>query len=218
MSNPKRVAVLLSGCGHKDGAEITESVSTLIALSEAGVEYQIFAPDIEFAVTDPIAGQATTRNVKTEAARIARGHIQALSDLRVEGFDALAIPGGFGVALNLCTWAKSGADCSVNPEVERVVRGFYDQEKPIAAICIAPALVARILGREGITVTIGEDPKTAAEIAKTGAHHETCAVDDFITDRDHRIITTPAYMYDDAKPFSIFTGIRKAVRELVEMA
>jgi enhancing lycopene biosynthesis protein 2 len=106
----------------------------------------------------------------------------------------------------------------VNPEAERVLKEFYEAGKPIAALCIAPALVARVLGPKGVTLTIGNDKETAAEIAKTGAHHEDCAVDDFVTDREHRIVTTPAYMYGEAKPFEVFSGIRKAIRELAEMA
>lgn len=216
----KRVAVILSGCGHKDGAEITEAVSTLIALTETGAEYEVFAPNIEFSVTDPITSQPTgeSRNVMKEAARIARGQVRDLKQLKSSDFDAIALPGGFGAALHLCTWAKEGSNCSVHPEAARVLNEFYMEEKPIAGICIAPALLAKVLGEEGITLTIGNDKGTAAEILKTGAIHEDCAVDDFVTDRDHRIITTPAYMYDDAKPFEVFTGIRKAIRELVEMA
>jgi enhancing lycopene biosynthesis protein 2 len=214
------VAVVLSGCGHRDGAEITEAVSTLIALGEAGATYIVFAPRMEFTVTDPLTGQPTAekRKVLTESARIARGHIRPLSELRADDFDAIALPGGFGAALHLCTWAKDGANCQVLPDAERVVREFYAGEKPIAAICIAPALIARVLGGHGITLTIGRDAATAAEIGKTGAHHENCAVDDFITDREHRIVSTPAYMYDDARPIEVFTGVRKAIFELVEMA
>ncbi len=216
----KRIAVVLSGCGHKDGAEITEAISTLIALTEAGAEYQVFAPDQNFAVTDAITSKPTgeTRNVLQEAARIARGHIKDLKELKAKDFDGIAFPGGFGAALNLCTWGKEGAKCSVNAQAERVVNEFYMEEKPIAAICIAPALIARILGEEGVTLTIGNDQSTAEEIMKTGAHHENCAVTDYVTDRAHRVISTPAYMYDGAKAFEVFTGVRKAIRELVEMA
>jgi enhancing lycopene biosynthesis protein 2 len=210
----KKIAVVLSGCGHKDGAEITESVSTLIALSEAGAEYKVFAPDQEFKANPT----GDTRNVMTEAARISRGEIEALKNLKAEDFDGVAFPGGFGAALNLCDWAHKGSKCTVNPEAERVLKEFFEAGKPIAALCIAPALVARVLGSKGVTLTIGNDKETAAEIAKTGAHHENCAVDDFVTDREHRIVTTPAYMYGEAKPFEVFSGIRKAMRELVEMA
>lgn len=215
--NAKRIAVVLSGCGNQDGAEITESVSTLVALSEAGAKVEIFAPDIPFAEKNFLKGEITggSRNVLLESARIARGKIKPITELKAANFDGLAFPGGFGVALNLCNWASKGAACDVVPEVERAIKEFYSAEKPICAICIAPALIARVLGREGVTVTLGAD---GGEVTKTGAHHEKCAVTDYITDREHRVITTPAYMYDAATPFEVFTGVRKAIRELVEMA
>jgi enhancing lycopene biosynthesis protein 2 len=220
MKTAKRVAVVLSGCGHKDGSEITEAVSALIALTEAGATVEMFAPDLNIQSHDPITGQPTgeTRNVLTESARIARGQIHPLGELRADAFDAIVFPGGFGAALHLCNWAKEGAKCTVHPQAERVIQEFYQAEKPIAAICIAPALIARVLGQQGITVTIGVDKPTAAEIAKTGAEHIICAVDDFVTDREHRVITTPAYMYGDALACQVFSGVRKAMRELVEMA
>lgn len=216
----RRFAVILSGCGHQDGAEITESVSTLISLSEAGVAYQVFAPNMEIAAKDHTSGQQSgdKRNVLKEAARIARGSVRDLKELNVDEFDGLVMPGGFGAALHFCNWAENGSKCTVLPEMEKILNAFFAAQKPIGAICIAPALVARVLGRHGITVTIGNNKEVAQEIEKTGAHHENCAVNDFVTDRQHRIVTTPAYMYDDAKPNEVFTGIRGAIRELVEMS
>jgi enhancing lycopene biosynthesis protein 2 len=216
----KNIAVVLSGCGHRDGSEITEAVSTLIALGQAGAKYTVFAPNLKFSVTNPVSGEATSeqRSVMEESARISRGQVKDLKELRAKDFDGIAFPGGFGAALHLCSWATEGAKCKVNPEAERVIKEFFAEEKPIAAICIAPALVARVLGSKGVTVTIGNDAETASEIAKTGAQHENCAVDDFITDRAHRVITTPAYMYDEAQPSQVFAGVQKAIAELVEMA
>lgn len=215
----KTIAVVLSGCGFKDGAEITESVSTLISLSELGANYQVFAPNIDFTPTNHISGQSgEKRNVLTEASRISRGDIKDLKELSSKSFDAVVFPGGFGAALHLCTWAKDGANCTVHPEAKRVLEEFYNDGKPIGAICISPALVAKVLGSKNVTLTIGDDKETAQEIEKTGAHHENCAVDDYVTDRENKIISTPAYMYDDAKPNKVFTGINRAIKELTEMA
>ena len=216
----KRVAVILSGCGNKDGSEITEAVSVLLALNECGADVRVFAPNHTFAVRDPLTAEPTGehRDVFNESARIARGEISPLRELHARDFDALALPGGMGAARNLSSWAEAGAACAVEPETERVLREFHAEEKPIGAVCIAPAVVARVLGPKGITVTLGRDAAVAAEIAKTGAAFEACAVDDFVSDRDHRVVTSPAYMYADATPFQVYTGIRKAMRELVEMA
>lgn len=216
----KKIAVVLSGCGHRDGAEITEAISALIAIGQNGANHEIFAPNKDVSVTNPLTGESKseTRNILEESARIARGHIKDLSQLNEKSFDALVFPGGFGAALHLSDWALKGAKSQVLPEIEQIIKSFHSAGKPIAAICIAPTLIAKVLGSESVTITIGVDKDTASEIEKTGAQHENCAVTDFITDRAHKVVTTPAYMYDDAKPFEVFQGISLAIKELVEMA
>lgn len=208
MSKRARVAVVLSGCGYQDGTEITEAVCTLIALSESSAEAVCYAPNITF----------QTRNALEESARIARGQVQPLSELREADFDAIVFPGGFGAAKVLSNWAERGAKCDLIPDVRKAIVDFHAAAKPIGAICIAPALIARALGRKSVSVTIGEDSETAAEIERTGAKHVKCAVDDYISDRDHKVLTTPAYMYEAPPPHLVFEGIRRLVRELVEMA
>ena len=216
----KKIAVVLSGSGYKDGSEITEAVSLLISLYQAGAEVSCFAPDIDMPSFDHRYGKpdSISRNILTESARIARGQIQNVQELKHTNFDGLAFPGGFGAAKNLCNWAEKGAACDVHPEVERVIKEFHQASKPIAAICIAPVLLARVLGKEKVTLTIGDDKETAAEIQKTGAIHEDCPVDDYISDRESKIVTTPAYMYDHAKPHEVFKGILGLAHELVEWA
>lgn len=216
----KKIAVVLSGCGFLDGSEITESVSLLIALNQAGAQVSCFAPDVEFSVTNHLNGNVVTekRQVLSEAARIARGEIKALSALHARDFDAVAFPGGFGAAKNLCNWAEKGADCEVNPDVKRVVQEFHAASKPIGAICIAPVIIAKVLGEHKVTLTIGDDQDTIAEILKTGAQHEECPVDDYITDRETKVVSTPAYMYGNAKPNEVFAGIFGLAHELVEWA
>lgn len=215
----KRFAVVLSGCGHKDGAEITESVSTLINLSELGITYNCYAPDMEAdAVNHSTDKPSGKRNVLEESSRIARGDIKPLKELVTENYDAVIFPGGFGAALHLCSWAKNGSNCEVHPEAKRVVESFHEQSKPIGAFCIAPTLIAKVLGDSEVTLTIGNAADVASEIEKTGAHHVDCAVDDFVTDRENKVVTSPAYMYGEAKPHEVFKGIRKAIHELSEMA
>jgi enhancing lycopene biosynthesis protein 2 len=215
----KKVAVVLSGCGFKDGTEITEAVATLISLTQAGAEYKCFAPDQEVVGTDHLTGKpSNSRNLMHEAARICRGEIQSLEELNPQSFDAVVFPGGYGAALNLSTWGKEGSKGSVLPQVERIIREFNNQSKPIGVICIAPTLVAKVLGSKNITLTIGEDRETALEIEKTGARHENCPVADYVTDRENKVISTPAYMYGQARPHEVFQGVQGLVKELVEMA
>ena len=215
----KKIAVVLSGCGYKDGSEITEAVSALISLGQHGAQYQCFAPDLEADATHHLDDSSLPpRNLLTESARICRGEIQKIDALKATDFDGLLLPGGFGAALHLSDWAHKGSSAQVLPQMQSLISDFYDQQKPIGAMCIAPTLVAKVLGSHGVAVTIGNDPATAKEIEKTGAQHETCEVDDYITDREHRVITTPAYMYGEAPAHKVFKGISGMVSELVEMA
>ncbi len=215
----KKIAVILSGCGFKDGAEITESVSSLIALGEFGADYECFAPDESFTATnhrtDDTSGE---RNIMDEASRISRGKIRPITELKESDFDGILFPGGYGAALHLSTWAKEGSSAKLLLSVEKAIKDFHEASKPIGAICISPTLVAKVLGDFNVTVTIGNDTETAQEIEKTGANHEDCPVTDYITDRENKVITTPAYMYDEAKPVEVYTGIKALVKELVEMA
>ncbi len=218
-----RVAVCLSGCGFLDGSEIHEAVFTLLALDRAGAEIVCCAPDKTQAdVVDHRTKQdmpKTRRNVLTESARIARGEIKPVSQVRAGEIDALILPGGFGAAKNLCTFAKNGPDCTVDPEVESLVGALLEQSKPIGAICIAPALVARIVGKKGIKakVTIGTDPGTAAAINRMGAIHCQCPTTEMVCDPEHKIVTTPAYMTGKG-PADVFAGIEKLVAEVLRLA
>ncbi len=109
----KKVAVILSGCGFKDGAEIYEATLTLLALDEADAVVQCFAPDMpQMHVVNHLTGEEMpeSRNVLVEAARLARGNIQPVTAAQVADFDALIIPGGFlGVAKNLSATSPSAA-------------------------------------------------------------------------------------------------------------
>ena len=216
----KKVAVILSGCGYLDGAEITEAVSILVSIGQHGADYKCFAPNKDVVETNHLTQKSTgqNRNVLQEAARIARGEIQSLEDLKIQDFDALAFPGGFGAALHLCDFAQKGSGGNVDSEVLRIVKEFHDSKKPIAAICIAPALMALAFGDKGVNVTIGDDQGTASEVEKTGAKHSNCAVEKYVVDMANKVITTPAYMYGSAKPHQIFEGVSGAIAELITMA
>lgn len=215
----RKVAVVLSGCGYLDGSEITEAVASLINLAEAEMHYECFAPSIEAERVSHLDHVQDNRkqNVLLESARIARGNIKPLSDLSADNFDALLMPGGFGAAKNLSDFAYKGINGKVIPELEKLILDFYQASKPIAAFCIAPAILALVLGKKGIEITIGNDKATASVLERLGASHIECDVDDFVTDRANKIITSPAYMYD-ANPYQVYVGIRKAIQELREMA
>lgn len=216
-SMKRKVAFVLSGSGVKDGTEIHEAVSALIALDRAGYEIVFTAPDIEQTATvdhcteEP---ERETRNVLVESARIARGNIKPLTDLSPDEYDAVVFPGGFGAALTLCSFAKDGSECSVNPEVRKLIDEALKQGKPIAAMCIAPVILARVI--PGARLTIGSHPETAAAINAMGAVHVNCPVNDSVVDMERKIVTTPAYMLASG-PAEVFEGAVSMVEKLGEL-
>jgi enhancing lycopene biosynthesis protein 2 len=193
--NIMKTAVVLSGCGVYDGAEIHEAVMTLWAIERHGGTYQVFAPNVmQHHVINHITGDTMheSRNVLTESARIARGKIRALTDYRADEFDALIFPGGFGVAKNLCTYAFDGTECHVDRVVEGAIRSTHRAGKPVGALCISPVLIARVLG--DVTVTIGNDAATAADISSLGGRNEDRGHGEVTVDREKRIVSVAAYM------------------------
>ncbi|MDY7567064.1 isoprenoid biosynthesis glyoxalase ElbB [Pseudomonas sp. RTC3] len=214
----KRVAVILSGCGVQDGAEIHESVLTLLRLDQRGVEVQCFAPDIaQHDVINHLTGEkmSESRNVLIESARIARGAIKDIREANAEDFDALIMPGGFGVAKNLSNFAFEGVHCSLQPELLTLAEAFAESGKPIGLICISPALAAKIYG-PGVTCTIGNDPDTAKAICKMGGIHKECAVDEIVEDTARKLVSTPAYMTAQSISESA-AGINKLVDRVIEL-
>lgn len=217
MAKRKEIAVVLAGCGVYDGAEIHEAVLTLLAISKAGAEYQIFAPDIDqYHVVNHITGaeMPEKRNVLIEAARIARGNISPLSELDVHVFDAIVFPGGFGVAKSLCTFAIKGVDFSINHEVEQVIKKAHLLGKPIGVMCIAPVMIPKIIG--GVEVTIGSDESTAMAIQKMNGQHTITTHEEVIVDYRHKVVSTPCYMLD-ARVDQISRGAENLIRELMRL-
>jgi enhancing lycopene biosynthesis protein 2 len=217
----KKVGVVLSGCGVYDGAEIHESVITLLALDRHGAEAVMCAPDVaQMHVVNHLTGdvaESEQRNVLVESARIARGAIKNVKDVSADDLDALILPGGFGAAKNLCDFAVAGADCEVNPDVAELVRSVHGQGKPVAAVCIAPAVLAKVLGGEGPELTIGNDAGTAGALEAMGATHVECPVREFVIDRERKVITSPAYMLAQSISEAA-DGIEGTVTALLEMA
>ncbi len=215
----KKIGVVLSGCGVYDGSEIHEAVLTLLAIDRQGCEAVCMAPAVDFPVTDHLVNRETgeKRSVLVESARIARGNIRDIKEVKAAELDAIIFPGGFGAAKNLCNFASKGAAASVNPDVARLIKEMAVAGKPIGAVCIAPTLVAAVLGKEySPLVTIGTDAGTAAEIEKTGAKHQQCPVTECVVDAQHKVVTTPAYMLA-TRISEAAEGIDKCVREVVKL-
>ncbi len=178
-----------------DGSEIHESVMTLLAIDRNECQYTIFAPDADqYHVMNHYTKEVMPekRNMLVEAARIARGDIHPLTELKSADFDAVVFPGGFGAAKNLFTYAIKGTKAEVDAEVERVIKDFHAQRKPIGALCISPVLLAKVLGN--ITITVGTDERTIHDVESFGAQHINTQQTEVIADKENMVFSTPCYM------------------------
>ncbi|XP_024918655.1 ES1 protein homolog, mitochondrial isoform X1 [Cynoglossus semilaevis] len=222
----KRVAVILSGCGVYDGTEVHEASAVLVHLSRAGAKVQMFAPNADqMHVVNHCEGKPTgeKRNILQESARIARGEVTDLAKMDMSAFDAAIIPGGFGVAKNLSDFAVKNKDCTVQPQVENLIKTFHKAKKPLGMCCISPVLAAKIL--PGCEVTVGQDKdgdkwpyaQTAGVVKEMGCKHVNKDVDQAHVDVKNKLVTTCAFMAN-APIHQVFDGIGVLVKEVLELA
>ncbi|XP_051878132.1 LOW QUALITY PROTEIN: glutamine amidotransferase-like class 1 domain-containing protein 3, mitochondrial [Pristis pectinata] len=221
----KRVAVILSGCGVYDGSELHESSAVMVQLSRAGAEVQLYAPNVnQMHVVNHLTARPTeeVRNVLVESSRIARGQSKDLAELRINDTDALIIPGGFGVAKNLSSWAVKGKDCSVEGSVESAIKKFHATKKPIGLCCISPVLAAKLI--PGCELTVGYDTecekwpyaKTAQALKDLGCQHINKHVNEIHVDKKNKLVTTCAFMCN-APIHEIYDGIGEMVKEVLKL-
>lgn len=213
----KKVAVILAGCGTMDGSEINETVTLLLALDQHNIEYQAFAPDEDqYEVWDHVKWQHTDekRNMMAEAARIVRGKILPISQFNADYFDALFLPGGNGAAKNIFTYALDGINFKVNKDVEKAIRDIHAQGKPIGAMCIAPLMVAKVLGNVNVTMGSGQCQQ-AKELEMIGCKHTETTHGGVAIDKENKIFTTPCFMLN-ATLKDIYQGAWNLVEEMVK--
>ena len=216
----KKVAIILSGCGNRDGSELQESLSLMLAFDRHDIAYQCFAPKTTFKVVTYLGNPVETgeqRDLYAEAARIARGNILDLATYRADDYDALVLPGGMGAARNLSSFAFDGERMTVLPEVERAILDTHRLSKPVAAVCIAPMVLAKVLGPMNVKLTLGNVCPASQVAERLGARHEVCDARHAVIDRQNRVVTSPAYMV--AKRISeIFDGAEAVVQGLMQLS
>ncbi len=224
-----KFGVLLSGCGVYDGSEIHEAVFTLLSVAETGGEYICMAPNVDqHHVVNHLNGKEMneSRNVLTEAARIARGDIKDLAEMKVDDFDALLIPGGFGAAKNLTKWAFSGPEGEIHTEVKRIINETLAAGKPIGAMCMGPTVVAK--ATEGTSyapsLTVGtteelspyEIEAISGGMNAAGATAVMKTVREIEIDTRNKIVSAPCYMMD-ASIVDVRKNIDQCVRKVAEL-
>tara|TARA_R110002096_G_scaffold436050_1_gene666125 strand:+ start:64879 stop:65562 length:684 start_codon:yes stop_codon:yes gene_type:complete len=223
-----KIAVLLHGNGVYDGTEIQEAVLSLLAIKEAGHEYQCMAPNYDqHHVINHVSGEELKekRNILIESARIARGDILDLKDVDIQDFDALMMPGGFGTAKNFTTWAFDGPKASINPIIANFLTSFQKAEKPIIALCMSPTTLAKAFENSGINpkLSVGSTAeKSPYEIAAISQGMESLGVNASMTrvneisiDKANKLICAPCYMME-ADIIDVRKNISQAIAALQE--
>jgi enhancing lycopene biosynthesis protein 2 len=217
--------VVLSGCGFADGSEVNEAVLTMYWIERAGGRAVCMAPDLsqdkifDHLRKEPEAG-ASPRGVLAEAARIARGRIRDMATVRDTDIDALIIPGGSGATTVLSNYAERGVVCEVHPDVTRLLKAMLQRRRPMGFICVSPILAARVLGpAAGVRITFGSKScEEAKHAAVMGADVRPCPLREILVDQKNRVVSTPAYMYDDARLSDVGFSIERLVRQVVAFA
>ena len=216
-----KVAVILSGSGIMDGSEIYEAVFTVLSLENSNAEIIFTAPDIKQAnVVNHLKNDektTDTRNVLIESARIARGNIKDIKTVKSSDIDALIIVGGIGSITNISDFMSKGANGTVNPDVEALIKAVYADKKPIGSMCAASIILAKVLSGSKIKITIGKNNDYFGPMLTSfGATHVESAGDNIVVDAQNRIVTTPAFMAGPSNP-TMYTGIDKMVKQVLSL-
>jgi enhancing lycopene biosynthesis protein 2 len=217
----KKAFVLLSGCGNRDGSEIREAVLSLLALDMHQVIPICIAPKMQQTHTInhwESTEQLPPRSAIIESARIARGDVVSIESIAPDEADLLVIPGGAGAATTLSSYGLNKESAAVLPSVQKLIQTFFDEKKPIVAICISPVLIALSLkGKASIKLTLGKEKTDLEYLTSLGMQATPCTTDNCIIDEEHKIITTPAYMGPPSLA-SIWKGIYAAIEAAVRLA
>ena len=217
----KSVAVILSGCGVYDGTECMEASAQFFALHEHKFSFQCYAPNQDhFHILNHTNGEEMDqkRNVMIESARLCRGNIKPLEELKSGNYDALFMPGGFGAAKNLSSFGYKGMDMTVDPVVSNVVKDFHSNKKWIAACCISPIVLSCALGKVNQTLGNTGDKwpyQGSMDVAKSfGTNLEMKNKDEVLVDADNKIVTAPAFMYDHDNYHELYLNVREMVMQV----
>lgn len=224
-----KIGLLLSGCGVYDGAEIQETVLAMLAIQEQGAEYFCISVNKnQHHVINHLTGEEMpeVRNMMTEAARISRGQITEISDVSLEDYDAIVIPGGFGSAKNFTSWAFEGPKGTILPEIKEFLRIAVENKKPIAALCVSPVIMAKALEGSPFQpeMTIGSDKESSpysitdftAGLESTGTITSMKTVAEIQIDTKNKIVTAPCYMMD-ATIIEIRKNIEEAIKATIHL-
>lgn len=135
----------LGDTGNKTGFWLEEFAAPYYAFKDAGVNITLASPKGGQPPIDPSsdAEQSQTEDTKRfkadAEAQKELANTSTLAQVKAEDFDGLFFPGGHGPLWDLAESQDSRA----------LIESFNQQEKPVAAVCHAPAVFRHVNNAEG---------------------------------------------------------------------
>jgi putative intracellular protease/amidase len=142
----------LGDTGRKTGFWLEEFAAPYYVFKDVGAEVTLASPKGGQPPLDPSSDaedaqtEATKRFKDDDAAQKALAHTAVLADMKADGFDAIFYPGGHGPLWDL---AEDG-------DSRRLIENFSASDKPIGAVCHAPAVFRHTEGKDGKPLVSGK--------------------------------------------------------------
>ena len=139
----KRVLIVMSSedslgiSGKKTGTWFEEVATPYYLLKKEGIEVVMAspkggeAPIDQLSLQSPFTTENTDRFLNDYVAMKALQTTNKISEIDIADFDALFFPGGYGLLWDLAN----------NSRVIKSIEDFYEQNKPVAMVCHAPAIL-----------------------------------------------------------------------------
>lgn len=137
--------------GKKTGFWLEEFAAPYFIFKDAGADITLASPKGGQPPIDPMSDSEDaqtndTRRFKDDAdAQADLATTLKLSDVTADGFDAIFYPGGHGPLWDLAEDADS----------KRLIEAFAAADRPIGAVCHAPAVFRHTLGTDGKPLVSG---------------------------------------------------------------
>ena len=135
----------LGNTGKKTGFWVEEFASPYYTLKDAGVDIVLASPKGGQPPIDPKSAEpenqteATHRFDMDDELKEMLAHTKVLSEVSADEFDGVFYPGGHGPLWDLATDQTS----------IKLIQDFWNSNKPVAAVCHAPAALLNVLDEEG---------------------------------------------------------------------
>ena len=141
----------LGDTGNKTGFWLEEFAAPYYVFKDAGAEITLASPKGGQPPLDPSSDsedaqtEATKRFKGDDAAQKELANTKVLSDVSADGFDAIFYPGGHGPLWDLAEDADSA----------RLIETFASSDRPVGAVCHAPAVFKHTKGSDGKPLVSG---------------------------------------------------------------